>query len=205
MVDHSHNSYGYTQLGVSYQGEVLRVEDKGLIYKKKRTIPWSEIYAIRTYPNFYADLTYSFFKIPQARLSIYLDDGSVLKIRGDVIKRQCGSCPKGKIINGLREDYVELVQQLRAKGIPDWKGPKEETILLRCMQLFMVVGLFTGIIYGSLQSVSFTKEFESLFIIVILSTIVTAFVGMAISPFVARKMRNKYIAAGALKEIPTKT
>src|SRR2546427_3635732 len=82
----SPSTFGYSYLGSKFN-EILRLEPEGIVYAGHQRIPWSNIFAYRAYPNFFQDQVYARLHAPRPRLWVYLTDGHLIKIRGDLITR----------------------------------------------------------------------------------------------------------------------
>jgi hypothetical protein len=146
---------------------------------------------MRAYPNFFGDKTRASLKMPTAALSLYLADGSVLTIRGDQLVRPRDGRPPLSLRTELPAPYVELVQRLRDRGIPDWQGPKEELILVGTCQAMGVIGLLAGLALSSSL-----REYVPLDRIAygVVAAMIAAGLGILVAPVVGRLFRRGYLA-----------
>jgi hypothetical protein len=176
--------FGYSYVGVRFR-EILRVNDVGFTYKSRRDGKWSEIAGYRASPEFFPDRILEAIRSAKPRLALYLKNGDVVKIRGDILVRRGDSMRHG---DGIPIAFRELVDALEIIGVPKWRGPREETALFGTAGVLMLVGFLVGMATASRME---TMPFA-----------VGIGVGMAailaqgtflISPAVARRLRTNYL------------
>lgn len=181
--------FGYRHLGLRFQ-EVIRIAESGIVYRG-RCIPWTEIRAMRAYPDFFADRMRASLKIPTAALTLYLVDGSVLTIRGDqLVRPRDGRLPLS-LRTQLPAPYVELVQRLRDRGVPDWRGPKEELILVGTCQVMGVIGFLAGLALSSMLGKYVPLDRIAYGVV---GAMIAAGLGILMAPVVGRLFRRGYLA-----------
>jgi len=180
--------FGYRHPGLRFQ-EVIRIEESGLLYRG-RHIPWTEIRAMRAYPNFFGDTARASLRIPSAALTLYVLDGSVLTIRGDQLTKPGEGRHPLSLRTGLPKPYMELVQRLREHGIADWQGPKEELILVGTCQVMGVVGFLAGHALGPWLGNYIPLDRIAWAVV---TAVVAAALGLLIAPVLGRLFRKPFL------------
>ena len=79
-------AYGYQAFGRFR--EIVRLEREGIVYRGKTLLRWSDIVAYRAYPHFYGDSVFAALRAPQPRLTLYLQSGRIILVRGTLLRRR---------------------------------------------------------------------------------------------------------------------
>jgi hypothetical protein len=125
--------------------------------------------------------------MPKPRLTIYLRTSDIITIRGDILIRDDQPL---RIVKGIPTAFYELVSLLRQRDVPEWRGPREEYVLLATAWALAVVGATAGAIYS--RSVgSWLPPVGA----AVLGGAVVAQVSFLVAPLVARRLRSHYIDA----------
>lgn len=77
--------FGYAGMGGSFR-EILRLRSDEVVFKSTRHIAWSEITGYRAFPDFYPDLVLAAIGSAKPRIALYVKDGSIITIRGDLLR-----------------------------------------------------------------------------------------------------------------------
>jgi hypothetical protein len=182
-------AYGYRSLRGGLR-ETLRLSDSGLWYRG-RQVDWRDVAGMRTYPDFRGDKPWGWLN---PRLRLYLIDGDSMYIRGAGLTRTVVPNRGREIGTGLPVAYVDLVAELRRRDIPDWRGPREETILLQVMLAIGLLGACLGATIAAIKGKSFTEAFA----FACIGWVVLGNATFIVSPFVAREQRRRFLAHAAV-------
>src|SRR5205823_1946572 len=109
-------TFGYSYIGASFR-EVVRFVPGGFVFGGKSTVHWSEIVGYRAFPDFYPDRAMAALGSPKPRIALYVRDGRIILIRGDVLVAYGKPMVRA---NGIPEAFSELVNHLREIGVPRW-------------------------------------------------------------------------------------
>lgn len=178
MTSHA-TRYSYSGLGSDL---LLTVDDEGLLYKSKRRIKWSEIAGYRASPDFFPDHVLEAMRSLKPRLALYLTNGDLIKIRGDILVRNGDS---GDV---AATAFQELVGIITSHGITKWRGPTEEAALYRTAGVLMVVGFVTGVTASALL-----PELPSAMALGTAGAAILAQLTFIFSPLIAKRWRVTYL------------
>lgn len=187
---HDHTGFGYRHFWGSFQ-EILRIESTHLLYRGKRAVPWANVLAIRSYPDFSGDAVRTVLRSNDPRLTIYLDDGHVLRVGGHGLRRRCDQCSPGRTRDGIPDDYLEMVHALRAHETRQWNGPREEAILFRTMMGFQTFGWLIGVLLA--EAMTHQPEASTLLGYAVSCGLVGGALGLLASPFLGTALRKAYL------------
>lgn len=181
-------SFGYRRVGGAFR-EVLALDERGITIKRLRLVPWSNVVAKRTYPNFYQDRWLGWF---QPRLRIYVRDGrSYLFLGAGLLAREDAGGRRKRGWGELPASYRDLIAQLDYRGIPDWSGPREEVTLL---QVGMALAIFGGLLGYALATGGLLAKSVDVDDAVGVGWVGLGLLSFAVTPFIARRRRRNHVA-----------
>jgi hypothetical protein len=125
--------------------------------------------------------------MPKPRLSIYLRNGDVLSLRGDLMVAESGDT---KTVAGLPEIYVELVRSLRAAGLRSWSGPREESI---AASTCAAMGIVVAVLAWMVAQATYHASSETAVAIAITLGVVFANLAFPLSRLVGPRIRREYL------------
>ena len=167
--------------------EVVRCGDDGIVYKGGALIAWSQIVGFRAFPDFRADIALFVLRSAKPRLALYLKDGKLIRVRGDILANDEGATASAE--PSLPPSYVSLVNCVRQHGIERWAGPTEERILFSTAFALFLIGLF----FGSLAS-PFVLGNSSVLVTGVVVGVLLAQIAFAVAPVVGVRIRRVIIA-----------
>ncbi|HWW61696.1 MAG TPA: hypothetical protein VN181_10050 [Thermoanaerobaculia bacterium] len=167
--------------------DVIRICDDYLEDHTGRRVPWQDVIAYRAYPRFAHDLVYAALGMPKPRLTIYLRSGQIIRMRGDILVSDDEPIRRE---GGVPVAFKELVSIFRARGVDEWKGPKEEYVLIGVARALFVIG-------GAIAAALAVREAWSISRVAafIVGGVILAQLTFVLSGRVARRLRSAYIAA----------
>lgn len=180
------STFGYSYFGQSFR-EVLRLVPAGFIVNGKQSYQWADIVGYRAFPDFYTDLAMAALASPKPRLALYVRDGRLIRIRGDLLV----IAGKPRVSNdGIPEAFTELVKHVRENGISRWDGPTEEKVLFATAFILFAIGFFLTV--G--LAVTFRLFAPSIHLAIVAGVLVAqgAFI---VAPLLAKRLRQVYIIA----------
>ena len=186
------------EMSVLYRGlsftptERLRITDEGLVWKGTRKIAWHDVLGMRAFPAIFGDSVFGALGILKPRLSIYLRGGEVLSLRGDLMT---AATSDASTMDGLPAVYVSVVRALRAAGIPDWAGPREEGIAARTCA---AAGIFAAAMAWIVSRAAFDVSADLGLSIAIGAGVIVGNVAYPLSAVVGRRVRAAYLKGDAL-------
>lgn len=182
MADHD---YGYSHALRRFDG-ILSIRENALQFRK-RIIPWQDVVGYRGYPKFWGDELFMFVKSPQPRLSIYFVDGSLLKVRGDLLRKKDRVAAT---VDGMPSAYMQLIEELERRGVPEWHGPTEESALFRAAAF---LGWTAAIVAFSISSRSGIDYVQRMAVALVIG-VAAANLSFFVSPYIAKRARLKYMS-----------
>lgn len=188
MSETTEKVFGYATIGKSFR-EVIRLRRGELVYKSTRRIAWPDIIGYRAFPDFYPDLVLATFGSAKPRIALYIKDGSIITIRGDLLLLAGAGSEKIEQTNG-RTAFAALVDEVRDRSVPKWAGPREEAVLFTTAFALFVLGLAVGM--------AAVKRFATLAHSIGTGVVVGVLIAQCaflLAPLVTRRLRKVYIAA----------
>jgi hypothetical protein len=182
MTNQQQTIFGYPALRHSFR-EIIRVDEEGFVYKHSLRVHWAEVVAYRAFPDFLFDLVEAFVLSAKRRLSLYLADGRIIAIRGDLLRTKDDT---------LNPDHAfeQLRNEVERRNVPKWRGPREEVILLATAWVLLVLGGTAGAAYAT-----WSQAKAGALGAAVVSGVLTSQFAFLLAPAIGRRARRIYIAA----------
>ena len=181
-------SFGYRKMRGAFR-EVLALDENGVTIKGRYSVPWSNVVAKRTYPNFYQDRWLGWL---QPRLRIYVRDGrSYFFLGAGLLAREDTGARRKRGWGELPATYRDLVAQLDHRGIPEWSGPREEVTLV---QVGMVLAILGGLLGYALATRGLLAKSVNVDEAVAIAWVGFGLLSFVVTPFIAQRMRRSHVA-----------
>jgi hypothetical protein len=176
--------FGYSYFGTPFR-EIVHIDDGGFVYKAQVEEKWSEVAGYRASPDFFPDRVLEAIRSAKPRLALYLRNGDVLKVQGDLLVRR-GQPMRRE--HGIPIAFMDLVETLDTIGIPKWHGPREEAALFGTAGILMLVGFVIGVaVAARIGMMPFALG------IGVGAASILAQAAFLISPTVAKRLRTTYL------------
>jgi hypothetical protein len=176
--------FGYAYWGVRFS-EVLQIDDVGFVYKSQADEKWGDVAGYRASPDFFPDRVLKAMRSAKPRLALYLRNGHVLKVRGDILVRR-GEAMRRE--DGVPIAFTDLVGTLDRIGIQKWQGPKEEAALFGTAGILMLLGFVVGVAVAARLGMM-----ADALGIGVGAAAILAQAAFLISPTVAKRLRTSYL------------
>lgn len=190
MSETTEKVFGYRPMTKSFR-EVIRLGHEELVYRSTRHIAWSDVIGYRAFPDFYPDVVLAAIGSAKPRIALYVRDGSIITIRGDLLILADAGGDEPDQTTG-RTAFAGFVGELHDRGVRKWAGPREEAVLFTTAFALFALGLAVGMAAAS----PYATPLHSIGTGVIVGVLI-AQSAFLLAPLVARRLRKVYIAAVA--------